>query len=109
MKECSSLFQPGAPSGELFEALTPFPFDRITLDSLQNISLSALARTWFTLLAFHLTFPSGNCLFSTGLDSEPRKIGNFHLKERSFRTIVFHRIRIRARRGYLCEGTGTRK
>jgi len=54
MKECSSLFQPGAPSGELFEALTPFPFDRITLDSLQNISLSALARTWFTLLAFHL-------------------------------------------------------
>jgi hypothetical protein len=31
------------------------------------------------------------------------------LKERSFRTIVFHRIRIRARRGYLCEGTGTRK
>ena len=70
MKECSSLFQPGAPSRELFEALTPFPFDRITLDSVQNILLYVLDRTWFTLLAFHLTFPSGSCLFSTRLDSE---------------------------------------
>jgi hypothetical protein len=48
-----------------------------------------------TCLHSLLLFPSGDCLYSTGSDSKPRKIGNFHLKERSFRTIIFNRVKIR--------------